>query len=116
MVSRWERVSFPQMATALVLLTFGLPGVGMIPLESFTPPTGAILFAIAAITVSWRRTRDRRAVFTAFAGMNGLVILVFLMWVQLDFGLAFAKISTFVLAALVAVALTRHIRREQQPG
>ena len=38
--------------------------------------------------------------------MNGLtVILVFLMWVQLGFGLTFAKISAFVLVALVAIAL-----------
>ena len=47
--------------------------------------------------------------------MNGLVILVFLMWVQLGFGLTFAKIAAFTLVALVALALTRHVRRKQQP-
>ena len=41
----------------------------------------------------------------AFAGMNGLVILVFLIWVQLGFGLTFARISAFILVALAAVAL-----------
>ena len=42
--------------------------------------------------------------------MVGLIVLVFLIWVQLGFGLTFAKISAFVLVALVAVALTvRHL-------
>ena len=103
-------------ATAAVLLTFGRPGVGMIPLESFSPPAAAILFAIAAITVSWRRPSHRAAIRTGCAGMVGLIVLVFLIWVQLGFGLTFAKISAFVLVAMVAIALTRHIRREQQPA
>ena len=103
------------MATAVVLLTFGLPGVGMIPLESFLPPAGAIFFAIAAIAASWKQTPPRKAIRLGCAGVVGLTVLVFLIWVQLGFGLTFAKISVFILVVLVGVALTRHVRREQQP-
>ncbi len=60
--------------------------------------------------------RQRPAILAAFAGMSLIVILVFLMWVQLGFGLTFAKIAAFTLVALVALALTRHVRRKQQPG
>ena len=75
-----------------------------------------ILFAIAASRIPWRHLRRRRVVIAAFAGMNGLVLLMFLTWVHLDFGLTFAKISAFVLVALVAIALTNHLKRKQQPG
>ncbi len=102
--------------SCMTLLPHGGAGAG---LDSFLRAVFVIvpiLFAIAASRMTWRHLRRRRVVIAAFAGMNGLVILVFLTWVQLDFGLTFAKISAFVLVALVAVALTRHIRREQQPA
>ena len=73
------------------------------------------LFAFVAMLVFWRQLRFQWALLSAFAGMNGLVILVFLMWVQLGFGLTFAKISAFVLVALAAMALTIHLRRKEQP-
>ena len=78
--------------------------------------TLVVLFAITAMSVCWRQLRPRRAVLAGLAGMNGLTVLVFLMWVQLDFGLTFAKIAAFTLVALVALGLTRYIRRRQQPG
>ena len=47
---------------------------------------------------------------TAFAGMNILVILVLLMWVQLGFGLTFAKdLGTCTLVALAAVSRCKAI-------
>ncbi len=73
-----------------------------------------VLFAIAAVSVVWGHFRSRKSALAAFAGMNGLVILVFLMWVQLGFGLTFAKISAFVLVALVAIVLTVHLKRSQK--
>ena len=60
--------------------------------------------------------RQRPAILAAFAGMSLIVILVFLMWVQLGFGLTFAKIAAFTLVVLVALALTVHLMRKQQPG
>ena len=43
-------------------------------------------------------------------------ILVFLMWAQLGFGLTFAKVSAFALAALVAIALVKPtLKRIQEP-
>ncbi len=101
-------------ASGTTLLLFGVPG-GPPADGIFLFATLTVLFAIATMTVFWRQLRPRKAVLSAFAGMNGLVILVFLMWVQLGFGLTFAKISAFVLVALVALALTRHVRRKQQP-
>ena len=101
--------------TVVVLLVFGVPGAGVIPIVSFPFPAAAILFAIAAITVSWGQLAHWKAIRTSFAGMIGLTVLVFLMWVQLGFGLTFAKIAAFTLVALVALALTRHVRRKQQP-
>ena len=85
-----------------------------IPLFVFLTLT--MFCSIAAISFAWRQLKHRRSVFSAFAWMNGLVILVFLTWVQLGFGLTFAKISAFVLVALVAIALTNHLKRKQQPG
>ena len=73
----------------------------------------AALFAAAALTVSWRQLARWKAIRIGCAGMIGLVILVFLVWVQLGFGLAFAKISAFILVALVAIALTAHLKRGQ---
>ena len=102
--------------TVVVLLVFGVPGAGVIPIVSFPFPAAAILFAIAAITVSWGQLAHWKAIKTSFAGMIGLTVLVFLTWVQLGFGLTFAKIAAFTLVALVALALTRHVRRKQQPG
>ena len=71
--------------------------------------TGVLLLAYFAIRASWRRMRQWPAVSVGFAGMNGLVILVMLMWVQLDLSLTFARISAFVLVALVALALAAHL-------
>ena len=78
--------------------------------------TLTVIFALAAMRIPWRQVRHRKAVLSAFAGINGLVILVFLMWAQLGFGLTYAKVSAIVLVALVAIALTTHLKRKQQPG
>ncbi len=78
--------------------------------------TLVVIVSIAAMRIPWRQLRHRKAVIVAIAGMNGLAILVILMWVQLGFDLAFAKVSAFVLVALVAIALTTHLKRKQQPG
>ena len=75
--------------------------------------TGVLLLAYFAIRASWRRMRQWPAVSVGFAGMNGVVILVMLMWVQLDLSLTFARISAFVLVALVALALAAHLKRKQ---
>ena len=103
-------------AGGILLLFFGasIEGPSFFIYLLFTTLT--LLFAFVAMLVFWRQLRPGKAVLSAFAGMNGLTVLVFLMWVQLGFGLTFAKISAFVLVALVAIALTNHLKRKQQPG
>ena len=101
-------------ASGALLLEFGDTN-RLFTLGSIPAPF-AVVFAISAITVSWRQMRQRPAILAAFAGMSLIVILVFLMWVQLGFGLTFAKIAAFTLVALVALALTVHLKRKQQPG
>ena len=93
-------------AGGILLLFFGasIEGPSFFIYLLFTTLT--LLFAFVAMLVFWRQLRPGKAVLSAFAGMNGLTVLVFLMWVQLGFGLTFAKISAFVLVALVAIALT----------
>ena len=88
--------------------------LSLIPYEAIVLTLG-FLFAYLAIRPSWRQLRQWPAVLVAFAGMNGLVILVFLIWVQLGFGLTFARISAFILVALAAVALAAYLKRKQQP-
>ena len=106
--------SMSAIASGALLLEFGtvhrLFNLGPIP------ALFAVLFAGAAITVCWRHVAHKKAIRIGCAGMIGLLILVFLVWVQLGFGLAFAKISAFVLVAVVAVALTANLKRRQQPG
>ena len=101
---------------AAVLLPFGVGGDGFLIFYYLVFTTLTALFAFLATMVFRRQLGHRKAVVAAFAGMNGLTVLVFLMWVQLGFGLTFAKISAFVLVALVAIALTNHLKRKQQPG
>ena len=78
-------------------------------------PVFAFLFAIAALTVAWRQLVHWQAVLTTFAGMNILTVLVLLMWIQLGFGLPFAKVSALALVALAGLALVKHLRRIQEP-
>ena len=111
---------FSAMVAGGLLLQFGEP---LEPLTTLSViPHGAIvlfvalLFACVAIRAAWRQMRQWPALLVAFAGMNGLVILVFLMWVQLDLSLTFARISAFVLVALVALALAAHLKRRQAAG
>ena len=106
--------SMSAIASGALLLEFG--AVHRLFTLGPIPALFAVLFAGAAITVCWRHVAHKKAIRIGCAGMIGLLILVFLVWVQLGFGLAFAKISAFVLVAVVAVALTRYIRRRQQPG
>ena len=106
--------SMSAIASGALLLEFG--AVHRLFTLGPIPALCAVLFAGAAITVCWRHVAHKKAIRIGCAGMIGLLILVFLVWVQLGFGLAFAKISAFVLVAVVAVALTRYIRRRQQPG
>ena len=108
------------MVSGGLLLRFGQPEA---PITTFSVIsyeaivlTVAILLAYLVMRASWRQLRQWPAILVAFAGMNGLVILVFLLWVHLGFGLTFAKISAFTLVALVAIALTAHLKRRQQPG
>ena len=60
--------------------------------------------------------RQRPAILAAFAGMSLIVILVFLMWVQLGFGLTFAKIAAFTLVALVAARADSSSEAETTAG
>ena len=106
--------SMSAIASVEFLLEFGL--VNRLFTLGAIPALFAALFAGAAITVCWRHVAHWKAVRIGCTGMIGLIVLVFLVWVQLGFGLPFAKIAAFVLVALVAVALTRHIRRVRQPS
>ncbi len=106
--------SMSAIASGALLLEFG--AVHRLFTLGPIPALFAVLFAGAAITVCWRHVAHKKAIRIGCAGMIGLLILVFLVWVQLGFGLAFAKISAFVLVAVVAVALTAYLKRRQQPG
>ena len=105
-------------ASFAVLLSFGESDFDfwsrlLLPLVIF--PILAFLFAIAALTVAWRQLVHWQAVLTTFAGMNILTVLVLLMWIQLGFGLPFAKVSALALVALAGLALVKHLRRIQEP-
>ncbi len=101
-------------ACSMLLLSFGVP-IQEPSVFVYLVLTGlTFLFAFVAMLVFWRQLRFQRTLLSAFAGMNGLVILVFLTWVQMGIGLTFAKISAFVLVALVAIVLTVHLKRSQQ--
>ena len=107
-------VSISAIAAGEALLEFGVTDQ-LFNLGAM-PSLFAAFFAGAAIIVSWRHVANWKAVRVGCAGMIGLIVLVFLVWLHLGFGLPFAKISAFLLVALVALLLTRHMSREQQPA
>ena len=107
------------LASCPVLLSFGEYDFDfwspfLFPMVMF--PILAFLFAIGALTVAWRQLVHWQAVLTTFAGMNILTVFVLLMWIQLGFGLPFAKVSALALVTLVGLVLIKHLRRIQEPG
>ena len=101
------------------LLAFGLSGTESLlnwDVALFLFPIVTALCATSAMVVVPPQPGDWPALRTGCAGIHGLVILVFLMWAQLGFGVTFAKISAFILAALVAIVLTAHLKRRQRQG
>ncbi len=72
-----------------------------------------VLLAVAAMRIPWQLLKHRVAVVATFAGMNGLVILVFVLQEQMGFGMNFARISAVTLVALAALALITQLKRQR---
>ena len=72
-----------------------------------------VIVALAAMRIPWQLLKRRVAVVAAFAGMNGLVILVFMVQEQMGFGMNFARISVVALVALAALALLTHLKGQR---
>ena len=99
--------------TGALLRSLGVPvkspdGIVTLAIAAFI-----VLLALAAMRIPWQLLKHRVAVVATFTGMNGLVVLVFVVQEQMGFGLNFARISAVTLVALAALALITHLKRQR---
>ncbi len=56
---------------------------------------------------------DLRPVYWSVAGMTGLVVLTFMLWLHLGIGHALARLAALALCAVAAIVLAAYVRRDQ---
>ena len=111
----------PSLLLASVLLfTFGVtnnsPVASGLDYIRLIYPIAALLSALPVVVYFWRTiVRHLLAVVIAFIGMNALVVLGFLLWINLNLDLVFTQVSTAALVALTAIAFVGCAYRKQRP-
>ena len=97
-----------------LLFSFGLPenaccgGIAFAKLALFA---ATFISMIPPLAYSARFiARHWRAFALAFLGMNALIALAFVLWLQMNVSLAAAQAAIVVLVGLAAVVLVRHVR------
>ena len=112
-------------ASGVLLFTFGVASTdsfsgcivpcdasGIAVISSIIAFASLIPVFIVALAYSWRTiVRHWWAVLSALLGMNALIVLIFLLWIQSRILTFVAQFSVLILVALVAVVLAGYLRR-----
>ncbi len=85
-------------------------------IQLFIVGAPGFIFGIKALRNSRHEICHLPAVGSALAGMVGLVILAFMLWLLVDVPLALVKPLAVVLTGLVCYSLTRHLRGKYTPA
>ncbi len=86
------------------------------PIQLFIVGVPGFIFGIKALRNSRHEECHWPAVGSALAGMIGLVVLAFMLWLLVDVTLALVKPLAVVLTGLVCYSLTRHLRGKYTPA
>ena len=101
------------LASGLLLLSFGPTpdsnlGLGLLML--ITVPA-AFLLGLLSVVVGWRRKRYWRGAVASLIGMSAITLVVFMMWLHVGIESGMATLAVVGLAILVAVALSKYVKR-----
>ena len=97
MLTWFENTDDDWLSHGISTVIFGVPAFG--------------LGTVAALA-SWRQLKYWPAVIASFAGMIALVVSTFMSWLHVGIPLSLAKLSAFVLTALVAFVLASYLGRK----
>ena len=100
--------------SCIMLLMFGGTSAddNFYPLYFSVIGVPAFTLGITAMAVSCPQPKYWPMVGTALMGMIGLVVLAFMLWLHLGIALFLAKVSAFLLTALLAYVLAGYLRRK----
>ena len=94
-------IAFWTLAGFDLVEVYYIPGITVAAFISLIPP---LAYHARFIARRWR------AFAPAFVGMNALIALAFLLWLQMNVSIAATQIAIVVLVGLAAVVLVRHVR------
>ena len=86
------------------------------PLLEVVLAIAAYALGISVLAISGRELRRWRTVIPTFLGMNLLIVLTFMMWLNQGIPLMLTKVSAVALVCLAAFVLFGYIKRNEEPS
>ena len=97
------------LASGLLLISFVEPSDTELVLLATVP--AALLLGLLSVVAGWRRKRYWRGAVASLIGMSAITLLVFIMWLHAGIESRVATLAVVGLAILVAVALSKYVRK-----
>ena len=88
-----------------------LDGVPTVVLTWFVIMAWAL--GLACLSPLMDELTDLRPVYWSVAGMTGLIVLTFMLWLHLGIGHALARLAALALCAVAAIVLAAYVKRDQ---